>query len=345
MEVVIKLSQFLLSLSLLIVLHELGHFIPAKLFKTKVEKFYLFFDIKYSLFKKKIGETVYGIGWLPLGGYVKIAGMIDESMDKEQMAEPPKPWEFRSKPAWQRLIIMLGGVTVNFILAIVIYIGMAYAYGETYIANSEVKDGIDVINPIGEELGFRTGDKILKIDGEKVEKFNDVAYNMLFAKTVTIERNGAEQQIQLPVDLIDKMMDGEKAPIVALRLPFVVGKIADESPNKDQLKKGDVVLSVNGHAAAHFRHPGNVPRRQPPVSRAACRPQTGPGRRRARRRLRPLKAGDCRRHSPPSPSSPLIHGGIYDRCHYRCRPARRPPVPVRHPSASRRYAPRRRSAG
>jgi len=120
MDILIKLSQFLLSLSLLIVLHELGHYIPAKLFKTRVEKFYLFFDIKFSLFKKKIGDTVYGIGWLPLGGYVKIAGMIDESMDTEQMKQEPQPWEFRSKPAWQRLIIMLGGVTVNFILAFVI---------------------------------------------------------------------------------------------------------------------------------------------------------------------------------------------------------------------------------
>ena len=124
--IVIQVIQFFLSLSLLIVLHELGHFIPAKIFKTRVEKFYLFFDVKFSLFKKKIGETVYGIGWLPLGGYVKIAGMIDESMDTEQMKEEPKPWEFRSKPAWQRLIIMLGGVTVNFILAVIIYIGMAY---------------------------------------------------------------------------------------------------------------------------------------------------------------------------------------------------------------------------
>lgn len=246
MEVVIKLSQFLLSLSLLIVLHELGHFIPAKLFKTKVEKFYLFFDIKYSLFKKKIGETVYGIGWLPLGGYVKIAGMIDESMDKEQMAEPPKPWEFRSKPAWQRLIIMLGGVTVNFILAIIIYIGMAYVYGETYIANSEVKDGVAVVNPVAEDLGFKDGDKILKLDGKEVEKFNDVAYDVLFAKTVTIERNGNVQDINLPIDLIDKLMDGEKAPLVSLRYPFVVAKLDDSSVNKDVLKKGDVILSING---------------------------------------------------------------------------------------------------
>ncbi len=152
MEIAIKLSQFLLSLSILIILHELGHFIPAKLFKTRVEKFYLFFDVKYSLFKKKIGETEYGIGWLPLGGYVKIAGMIDESMDTEQMQQEPQPWEFRSKPAWQRLIIMLGGVTVNFILAFIIYIGMVYVYGDTYVKNESIKDGIWVTNEVVENI-------------------------------------------------------------------------------------------------------------------------------------------------------------------------------------------------
>ena len=148
MEFVIKISQFLLSLSLLIVLHELGHFLPAKAFKTKVEKFYLFFDVKYSLFKKKIGETVYGIGWLPLGGYVKIAGMIDESMDKEQMAQPPQPWEFRSKPAWQRLIIMLGGVTVNFILAYVIYVFVSFTYGDTDIKIDSLRGGYLIENQV-----------------------------------------------------------------------------------------------------------------------------------------------------------------------------------------------------
>ena len=142
MEFVIKIGQFLLSLSLLIVLHELGHFLPAKAFKTRVEKFYLFFDVKFSLFKKKIGETVYGIGWLPLGGYVKISGMIDESMDTEQMAQPAQPWEFRSKPAWQRLIIMLGGVTVNFILAYIIYVFLSFGYGDTDIARIVSKMGI-----------------------------------------------------------------------------------------------------------------------------------------------------------------------------------------------------------
>lgn len=156
--IVIKGIQLLLSLSILVVLHELGHFIPAKLFKTKVEKFYLFFDVNFSLFKKKIGETEYGIGWLPLGGYVKIAGMIDESMDTEQMKQDPQPWEFRSKPAWQRLIIMLGGVTVNFILAVIIYIGIAYAYGEQYIKNDSLRDGVLVTEPV-------LGDKIRYPDG------------------------------------------------------------------------------------------------------------------------------------------------------------------------------------
>src|SRR6187431_2412852 len=165
MGVLTMIAQLILSLSILVVLHELGHFAPAKWFKTRVEKFYLFFDVKFALIKKKIGETEYGIGWLPLGGYVKIAGMIDESMDKEQMMQPPQPWEFRSKPAWQRLIIMLGGVTVNFILAFIIYIGMAYAYGDTYVANADLKNGIWITNPVIEKIGLKTGDKITAVDG------------------------------------------------------------------------------------------------------------------------------------------------------------------------------------
>ena len=245
MEIVIKLSQFLLSLSLLIILHEFGHFLPAKIFKTKVEKFYLFFDIKFSLLKKKIGETEYGIGWLPLGGYVKIAGMIDESMDKEQMAQPPQPWEFRTKPAWQRLIIMLGGVIVNFILAFVIYIGMAFYYGDLYLNNSELKDGIAVTSQVGEELGFKTGDKILEVDGEKVVKFNEIQNKILFAKTVLVERNGVNQTISLPIDMIDKVLKGEKRPFIDWREPFMVGKVADSSKNKS-LKPKDVIKSING---------------------------------------------------------------------------------------------------
>ena len=252
MDIVIKLSQFLLSLSLLIILHELGHFIPAKLFKTRVEKFYLFFDVKYSLLKKKIGETEYGIGWLPLGGYVKISGMIDESMDKEQMALPPQPWEFRSKPAWQRLIIMLGGVTVNFILAFIIYIGMAFAYGDTYVANSDLKDGVLIENPTMIKAGFKTGDKIVSIDGKEVQNFdNDITMNIIMAKEVLIERNGKQQTIQMPKDFVDQLSKHEKSSLVEMRIPFAIKDVSAESGNTS-LKAKDVVVSLNGQQAKYY---------------------------------------------------------------------------------------------
>ncbi|PWA11412.1 RIP metalloprotease RseP [Flavobacterium laiguense] len=246
MEIVIKLSQFLLSLSLLIILHELGHFIPAKLFKTRVEKFYLFFDVKYSLLKKKIGETEYGIGWLPLGGYVKISGMIDESMDKEQMALPPQPWEFRSKPAWQRLIIMLGGVTVNFILAFIIYIGMAYAYGDSYIANADMKDGLLIENQAMINAGFKSGDKIVAVDGEKIVRFDkEISSKVILAKEVVIDRNGVEQTIKMPNDFVDQLSKVEKVPLVNIRIPFAITEVPAESLNKE-LKAKDIIVSLNG---------------------------------------------------------------------------------------------------
>lgn len=252
MDIVIKLSQFLLSLSLLIILHELGHFIPAKLFKTRVEKFYLFFDVKYSLLKKKIGETEYGIGWLPLGGYVKISGMIDESMDKEQMALPPQPWEFRSKPAWQRLIIMLGGVTVNFILAFIIYIGMAFAYGDTYVANADLKDGVLVDNPAMIKAGFKTGDKFLGVDGQKIENFdNDINMKIIMAKDVLIERNGQQQTIKMPTDFVDQLSKQKKAPLIDMRIPFAVASVTPESGNT-ALKPKDLFISLNGQEAKYF---------------------------------------------------------------------------------------------
>ena len=246
MEIAIKLSQFLLSLSILIILHELGHFIPAKLFKTRVEKFYLFFDIKYSLLKKKIGETEYGIGWLPLGGYVKISGMIDESMDAAQMALPPQPWEFRSKPAWQRLIIMLGGVTVNFILAFIIYIGMTFFYGEQYIANSQVKDGIWITNPVVEKAGLKTGDKLVSIDGEKVERFFESNEKILLSKEIVVLRNGKEKKIHFPVNFIDQLMQGKRTSLLELRVPFIVMNSLDNSPNKAIVKPRDIITSFNG---------------------------------------------------------------------------------------------------
>ena len=252
MDIVIKLSQFLMSLSLLIILHELGHFIPAKLFKTRVEKFYLFFDVKFSLLKKKIGDTEYGIGWLPLGGYVKISGMIDESMDKEQMALPPQPWEFRSKPAWQRLIIMLGGVTVNFILAFIIYIGMAFVYGDMFVATADLKDGLLIENPVMQKAGFQTGDKILAIDGEKVVKFdNQMNVKIVMAKQVLIERNGDQQTITMPVDFVDQLSKIEKVSLATIRMPFVVGAVSEGSKNTT-LQPKDIVLRLNEEPAKYM---------------------------------------------------------------------------------------------
>ncbi|MFD1062460.1 RIP metalloprotease RseP [Winogradskyella litorisediminis] len=253
MEFVIKVSQFLLSLSLLIVLHELGHFIPAKLFKTKVEKFYLFFDVKFSLFKKKIGETVYGIGWLPLGGYVKIAGMIDESMDKEQMALPPKPWEFRSKPAWQRLIIMLGGVTVNFILAYVIYFFISFGYGDADVKVDSLKDGYWIEHPILNEAGLQTGDKVLKINDNAIVNDSDIGQFLIEAETITIDRNGEIKTFDLPEDFLGQLSSSGNKDLFEYRVPFMVANIADSSANKTkELKKGDIIKSINGKELVYF---------------------------------------------------------------------------------------------
>lgn len=253
MEFVIKISQFLLSLSLLIVLHEMGHFIPAKIFKTRVEKFYLFFDIKFSLFKKKIGETVYGIGWLPLGGYVKIAGMIDESMDKEQMAKPPQPWEFRSKPIWQRLIIMLGGVTVNFILAYVIYVFLSFAYGDTDFLSESLKDGYWIESPLLVDLGFKTGDKIISINGEDINFHSDIYKYLIGAQSFVINRDGIDKKIDLPVDFLGQLSTSGSKSLFNLRIPFMVGSVVDSSINKTvDLKQGDIVTSINGKPLKYF---------------------------------------------------------------------------------------------
>ena len=253
MEFIIKISQFLLSLSLLIVLHELGHFIPAKLFKTKVEKFYLFFDVKFSLFKKKIGDTVYGIGWLPLGGYVKIAGMIDESMDKEQMALPPKPWEFRSKPAWQRLIIMLGGVIVNFILAYVIYVAMSFTYGDADVSVSSLKGGYWIEHPVLNKIGFKTGDKVLKINDNKIVNDSDIGQYIISATSITIEREGVIKTINLPEDFLGQLSASKNKDLFEYRVPFMVANVADSSLNKTKnIKEGDIIKSVNGQELVYF---------------------------------------------------------------------------------------------
>jgi regulator of sigma E protease len=255
MEILIKASQFILSLSLLIVLHELGHFIPAKLFKTRVEKFYLFFDYKFSLFKKKIGETVYGIGWIPLGGYVKISGMIDESMDTEQMALPPQPWEFRTKPAWQRLIIMLGGVFVNFILGIFIYTLLMYAYGEKFLPNENVKDGVWVQDSLAINLGIQTGDKVLTIDGERIKKFNELTLGFVNGTNFQIERNGTLINKKIPEDFISQLVDRDKSAgaILLPRYPFTIAGISKDSPNTNaDLQPKDIIIAINGNSIKYF---------------------------------------------------------------------------------------------
>ena len=221
---VMKGVQLLLSLSILIVLHELGHFIPAKIFKTRVEKFFLFFDVKFALFKNKFGDTVYGIGWLPLGGYVKISGMIDESMDKEQMQQPPQPWEFRTKPTWQRLIIMLGGVTVNLILGFLIYMMILFVWGKNTLPNTAMPLGLGV-SPLAKEIGFEKGDQILSVDGKPLEVALDINKMLLIrsVQEVQVERaNGIKVSIPIPQNIGDRMFTSGQMNILYPRNPALI---------------------------------------------------------------------------------------------------------------------------
>lgn len=253
MEILIKASQLILSLSILIILHELGHFIPARLFKTKVEKFYLFFDWKFSLWKTKKGETEYGIGWIPLGGYVKIAGMIDESMDKEQMKLPPQPWEFRSKPAWQRLIIMIGGVTVNVILAIIIYIGILFYYGEEILPTTNLTYGVSC-DSLALEMGLRNGDKILSVDGNEVDNFKKVSMEIIMneARTVQVMRDGKTENIVVPAGFIAKLVK-QPNDFIQPRFPFVIEDFGEVSPAKAAgIMKGDQLIGINDLSITYF---------------------------------------------------------------------------------------------
>lgn len=253
----IKAIQLFCSLSLLIVLHEMGHFIPAKLFKTRVEKFYLFFDVKFSLLKKKIGDTVYGIGWLPLGGYVKIAGMVDESMDKDQMAQEPKPWEFRSKPAWQRLIIMLGGVTVNILLGFVIYMMVLFVWGTKTLSNDQIPDGLYATEAV-QEYGFQQGDHILAINGKPQKNLLDFKNRLKInkglmmrdVKTVTVRhRDGNKETISLPDDIGSQLFQKGAMPPFSYLVEPVVEQVQPGSPaEKAGLKEGDRFVSVDGIA-------------------------------------------------------------------------------------------------
>ena len=222
-------AQLILSLSILVILHEFGHYITARWFKCRVEKFYLFFDPWFSLVKKKVGETEYGIGWLPLGGYVKISGMVDESMDKEALKLPPQPWEFRSKPAWQRLIIMLGGVTVNVLLAFFIYAMLMYTWGETKTVNSSVKNGIWITDSLMYEIGLRNGDKIISVNNEEIKYFEEIPKKILFGggTSIKINRNQKDTTINIPIAIIGKLSEKKrsKLPLMIERLPAIVGEL------------------------------------------------------------------------------------------------------------------------
>ncbi|BDX37286.1 zinc metalloprotease [Tenuifilaceae bacterium CYCD] len=246
MEILVKTGQFLLSLSILVILHEMGHFMFAKLFRTRVEKFYLFFNPWFSLFKFRKGETEYGVGWLPLGGYVKISGMIDESMDKEQMKLPPQPYEFRSKPAWQRLFIMIGGVLVNFILALLIYSAILYTWGEEYLPTKSLKYGV-ACDSLGLELGFRNGDKILTVSGEKIENFQQVSHDILLNENREVVVLRGEDTVTVIVDK-SKVAKLVKNPMIFIpRFPFIVDELrAKDVAERAGFKKGDKLVAING---------------------------------------------------------------------------------------------------
>ncbi len=250
MIALIKGLQLLLSLSILVVLHELGHYLAARYFKTRVEKFYLFMDPGFSLFKKQIGETEWGIGWLPLGGYVKISGMIDESMDKEQMSKPPQPWEFRSKPAWQRLIIMLGGIIVNLIVGFLIYSMVLFVWGEKVLPN-EYSVNVD---PRLEQFGFQSGDQILEYNGEEVATYQDLRRRAFSEKvmTATVDRNGSKHLINLETELGQTLInEGIRSPF-SLMMPSEIDSITPGSRAEEAgLKSGDRIMAVDGYETGY----------------------------------------------------------------------------------------------
>lgn len=249
MEILIKVAQFFMSLSLLVAIHEFGHYIAARIFKIRVEKFYIFFDPWFSLFKWKRGETEYGVGWLPLGGYVKIAGMIDESMDLEQMQAPVQPWEFRAKPAWQRFIVMIAGVTMNVLLAIVIYSGIRYVSGESYMANDDIKWGY-VFNDTAKSMGFQDGDKVVSIDGENIDDVNDIRTMLILTETerqVVVNRDGRQLEFTIPFEaLLDMRRNRQYEDLYTIRVPFIVDSLASESAQAAGLLVGDEVVACNG---------------------------------------------------------------------------------------------------
>ena len=258
MDILIKVLQFFMSLTLLVAVHEFGHFIVARLFKIRVEKFYIFFDWGFSLWKKKWRDTEYGLGWLPLGGYCKIAGMVDESMDKEQLASAPQPWEYRAKPAWQRFLVLVAGVTMNVVLAFFIYCGISFSYGDTVISNDDMKYGYAFAES-AERLGFKDGDKIVSISGDKIVDMREIYEKILFIDgnyEVVVVRDGAEHKFTIDNELHNNIRNSDKA-FKAGRFydalhPFVIDSIASETALIAGLQKGDHVVGIGGKEHLHY---------------------------------------------------------------------------------------------
>ena len=256
MELIIKILQFFLCFTILVGIHELGHFIMARVFRIRVEKFYIFFDPWFSLFKFRRGNTEYGLGWLPLGGYVKIAGMIDESMDKEYQQREVQPWEFRAKPAWQRFLVMIAGVVMNVLLAITIYIGICYTWGETYFPNDEARWGYN-FNEAGHRMGFRDGDRFVSIDGEKVDDVSMLLNQLLITESdreVVVLRNGEQETLHLTLDeLIDMRREKGYENLFTLRMPFLIDSVA--APTAAALQRGDEIVAIDGvHDATYTEY-------------------------------------------------------------------------------------------
>ena len=252
----VKILQFILSFSILVTLHELGHFLTARLFKCRVEKFYLFFNPWFSLWKKKIGETEYGIGWVPFGGYVKISGMIDESMDKEQLKLPPQPYEFRAKPAWQRLIIMTGGVIVNIILAIVLFIFITNKWGEEYLPPQNMTWGIHA-DSLGRKIGLMDGDKVVSIDNKAVENFGTLPKNIVLdnAKSIQVDRNGQHININIPEHFGSELNANKLAGFVSIRFPVIVDSVDKTKAhflNNTSLQKGDQLVAIDNKSFEYY---------------------------------------------------------------------------------------------
>lgn len=249
-SILVKTGQFILSFSILVVLHELGHFLPARWFKCKVEKFYLFFNPWFSLWKTKKGETEYGLGWIPFGGYVKISGMVDESMDKEQMKLPPQSYEFRSKKAWQRLIIMLGGVFVNIVLAITIFIGIMWYWGETFVPTKNLHYGV-YADSLGTKIGLQNGDKIVSVAGKPIERVGTVGAEIIMqqAKEITVNRKGQNVNLSIPDGFIGQLNKNKLAGFSYVRFPLVVDSISPKAKIvKGSITKGDTLIAFNDTA-------------------------------------------------------------------------------------------------